>query len=81
VLQRRRVRHDHVVWALVLGPLIACGVLMPLTAPMAMAYTAWKWRSAESVVSRVRLRMALAMPVALVELGVGIWLWSEIFGR
>ena len=78
-LERGRLRHDHVVWAMVLGALLfGCGFLGPVLGPVAMGYTAWAWRKAPSLTERSRVRMAVACVAALGLTGWGVFIWASM---
>jgi len=76
--ERERTRYDNIALSLLVYPLILCGFLLPVSAPVALVLAAWKWGSPPSLVERTKLRLVAVMVLALVETGLGLAFWVGI---
>ena len=80
VLERWRIRHDSIVWLLLLLGLLFIVLLGPLCGLAALVWALWHWRSPPSRVAPTRLRLALSIPVAVAEMVFGVWIWVGLYG-
>ncbi len=71
-LQRGRARHDQIALALALLPLLIFYFTL-FTAPAALFYAIWHWRSPGSIVPNHR-RLILSMAILVASLEIAGWL-------
>jgi len=85
-LQSARTRHDRIALLLAIGPMlliptIALSFVTIFTAPAAIFYSIWHWKSPGSIVpNRRRLNLVIAMLIASLEIAgwVTLFTWLVI---
>jgi hypothetical protein len=75
VLEPSRTRWDQIAWALVILPLVLCGLLLPLTSLIVLGLVVWRRSEPGSLLDNSALSLKIAAGVAAVELVASTALW------
>ncbi len=79
-LQNERVRHDRIALALALVPIVTFYFTV-FTAPMAILYAAWHWRTPVSIVHRTKIFFVIATLVAGAQIAAWVALITFLVNR